>query len=187
MSFPNTNNAETTDSQQITRINSSQQVNTSNSSLSTFPFPNTNGSPPSTTDPLQLTPSSYMNYNNGLSATQTVSGTETIVHAETSDNVSSNLTLTLRRPNSVRWDQNVIDNEGLGRKSSKRCCIFHKQREFGESSTDSSDDDASTSSSSSGGGHNRRRNGQGNDRRRIARTKNLQEKKVVPDFQRYHA
>jgi hypothetical protein len=27
----------------------------------------------------------------------------------------------------------------MGRKSSKRCCIFHKQRPFGESSTDSSD------------------------------------------------
>ena len=39
-------------------------------------------------------------------------------------------------------DENVEDNEGLGRKSSKRCCIFHKQRDFGESSTDSSDNDS---------------------------------------------
>ena len=38
-------------------------------------------------------------------------------------------------------DESVVDNEGLGKKSSKRCCIFHKQRPFGESSTDSSDDD----------------------------------------------
>jgi protein phosphatase 1 regulatory subunit 11 len=36
-------------------------------------------------------------------------------------------------------DESVVDNEGMGRKSSKRCCIFHKQRAFGESSTDSSD------------------------------------------------
>lgn len=32
----------------------------------------------------------------------------------------------------VRWAENVVDNEGLNRKSSKKCCIFHKQRNFGE-------------------------------------------------------
>jgi Protein phosphatase inhibitor len=42
------------------------------------------------------------------------------------------LTLTLRPRPAVRWDETVIDNEGMSRKSSKRCCIFHKQREFGE-------------------------------------------------------
>jgi protein phosphatase 1 regulatory subunit 11 len=30
----------------------------------------------------------------------------------------------------VRWDAEAIDNEGLGKKSSKKCCIFHKQRKF---------------------------------------------------------
>jgi protein phosphatase 1 regulatory subunit 11 len=41
----------------------------------------------------------------------------------------------------------VVDNEGLGRKSSKVCCIYHKPREFGESSSeeDSSDSDVSSS------------------------------------------
>lgn len=41
----------------------------------------------------------------------------------------------------------MIDNEGLGRKSSKVCCIYHKAREFGESSSedDSSSDDSSDS------------------------------------------
>merc|ERR1712194_324714 len=65
------------------------------------------------------------------------------------------LRLTLRSRPNVTWDENVVDNEGLGRKSSKRCCIFHKQKAFGESSTESSEedrDDDSTSSSSSGGG-----------------------------------
>ncbi|KAJ9076175.1 Type 1 phosphatases regulator ypi1 [Entomophthora muscae] len=41
----------------------------------------------------------------------------------------------------VRWGDDVIDNEGLGRKKSKVCCIFRKQRQFGESS--SSDDSSS--------------------------------------------
>ncbi|KAJ9085780.1 Type 1 phosphatases regulator ypi1 [Entomophthora muscae] len=35
----------------------------------------------------------------------------------------------------------VVDNEGLGRKKSKVCCIFRKQRQFGESS--SSDESSS--------------------------------------------
>ena len=83
------------------------------------------------------------------------------------------------------------DNEGLGRKSSKRCCIFHKQRAFGESSTDSSDnndddDDDSESSSSSGGGFpsQRRPRTKMKDKKPIARPK---QGGNVPDHQRYHA
>ena len=90
----------------------------------------------------------------------------------------------------MRWDESVVDNEGMGRKSSKRCCIFHKQRNFGESSTDSSDheydSDKSGSSTASGAGgddgdkkprHKTRKHG------KIARPK----KSSVPDFQRFHA
>mmetsp|Transcript_18372 Transcript_18372/g.27554 ORF Transcript_18372/g.27554 Transcript_18372/m.27554 type:complete len:197 (-) Transcript_18372:46-636(-) len=103
------------------------------------------------------------------------------------------LPLTLRGRPRVTWDENVEDNEGLGRKSSKRCCIFHKERDFGESSTDSSDDDESDndseSSSSSGGGFSTRKKkhhshkGKKKERRRIARPKQPK----VPNFQRYHA
>lgn len=85
------------------------------------------------------------------------------------------LSLTLRpRPN-VRWDEDVVNNEGMGRKSSKRCCIFHKQRKFGESSTDS-DYDSDKSGSSETGGADRKG--------KIARPKKEQE---VPDNQRFHA
>ncbi|KAK7205467.1 phosphatase inhibitor-domain-containing protein [Myxozyma melibiosi] len=46
----------------------------------------------------------------------------------------------------VAWSDEVIDNEGMGKKKSKVCCIFHKQRRFDESSSDesssSSDDDS---------------------------------------------
>lgn len=38
----------------------------------------------------------------------------------------------------VAWTQNTIDNEKLGRKSSKICCIYHKPKNFDESSSDSS-------------------------------------------------
>lgn len=39
----------------------------------------------------------------------------------------------------VRWDENTIDNENMKKKSSKICCIYHKPREFGESSDSDSD------------------------------------------------
>ncbi len=71
----------------------------------------------------------------------------------------------------------MIDNEGLGRKSSKRCCIFHKQRGFGESSTDSSESDGGLGD----------QNGD-NDSKPIARKKlGTVNKKKVPDYQRFHA
>lgn len=52
------------------------------------------------------------------------------------------------RTRRIQWAEGVIDNEGLGRKKSKVCCIYHKTREFGESSSEedsgsSSDDDES--------------------------------------------
>ena len=37
----------------------------------------------------------------------------------------------------MKWGQDVVDNESLGRRKSKKCCIFHKRRKFGESSSES--------------------------------------------------
>ncbi|KAK3072390.1 Type 1 phosphatases regulator ypi1 [Teratosphaeriaceae sp. CCFEE 6253] len=46
---------------------------------------------------------------------------------------------------SVRWAEDVVDNEGLGKKSSKVCCIYHKPHQPGDSdsedSSSSSEDD----------------------------------------------
>jgi len=81
-------------------------------------------------------------------------------------------------------DESVVDNEGLGRKSSKRCCIFHKQRAFGESSTDSSESDSDNSDGSSSSGGPSRAGGGAAGKKKIARPKH---KPDVPDFQRYHA
>ncbi|KAG5513790.1 hypothetical protein PMAC_000828 [Pneumocystis sp. 'macacae'] len=36
----------------------------------------------------------------------------------------------------VRFDETAIDNEGMGKKKSKICCIYHKPREYDESSSD---------------------------------------------------
>ncbi|KAG1750897.1 phosphatase inhibitor-domain-containing protein [Suillus lakei] len=38
----------------------------------------------------------------------------------------------------VAWDEDVIDNEGCGKKKSKICCIYHKPRRFDESSDEES-------------------------------------------------
>ncbi|KAI7157044.1 hypothetical protein KC349_g5917 [Hortaea werneckii] len=47
----------------------------------------------------------------------------------------------------VRWAEDVVDNEGMGKKSSKVCCIYHKPHDGADSSEDSS-----SSSSSDGEG-----------------------------------
>jgi protein phosphatase 1 regulatory subunit 11 len=118
--------------------------------------------------------------------TATVTITETAASTasatETADQV---LRLTLTSRPSVRWDENVEDNEGLGRKSSKRCCIFHKQRAFGESSTDSSaeENDSDMSDGSDGGNEDGGKKPKANQKnRKIARPK-----KKIPDYQRFHA
>ncbi|KAF9884987.1 hypothetical protein FE257_000810 [Aspergillus nanangensis] len=49
----------------------------------------------------------------------------------------------------IRWSEDVIDNEGMGKKSSKVCCIYHKTRPVGESSSESESSDSSSSDSDS--------------------------------------
>lgn len=111
----------------------------------------------------------------------TVTQTQTVTGTQTEGERVEVLQLTLRAPPSVRWDENTVDNEGMGRKSSKRCCIFHKQRAFGESSTDSSDVDSDSGEEddgNSGDAAGPRKH------RKIARPKKADK---VPDFQRFHA
>ena len=83
------------------------------------------------------------------------------------------LTLTLTTapaPPRVTWETGVVDNEGLGRKSSKRCCIYKKPSAWDETSSDESGDD-----------------GRGARPRPVARKKEKGTGQKVPDFQRYHA
>ncbi|KAL6703226.1 Type 1 phosphatases regulator ypi1 [Coniothyrium glycines] len=48
----------------------------------------------------------------------------------------------------IQWAEDVIDNEGMGKKSSKVCCIYHKPRAVDESSDDGSSDSSSSDSDS---------------------------------------
>jgi hypothetical protein len=46
--------------------------------------------------------------------------------------------LVLKKKKKVVWAEGTVDNENLNKKSSKKCCIYHKPRVFGESSSDES-------------------------------------------------
>ncbi|KAM0427304.1 hypothetical protein ACHAPT_007739 [Fusarium lateritium] len=97
---------------------------------------------------------------------------------------------------SVQWAEDVVDNEGLGRKSSKVCCIYHKPKAVDESSDESSSDSSSGSDSDSepegarpaGGkrqscGHNHgrgRRSGKGKGKEKRAPSPNAYEKVPKP-------
>lgn len=50
----------------------------------------------------------------------------------------------------IKWAEDVIDNEGLGRKKSKVCCIYHAPKAFGESSDESSSDSDDSDSGDDG-------------------------------------
>jgi protein phosphatase 1 regulatory subunit 11 len=108
-------------------------------------------------------------------STSNGSATMTLVQEQPAESSEEVLTLTLHARPAVRWDENVVDNEGMGRKSSKRCCIFHKQRAYDESSTDSSDAD--------GGGSSADEDKAPKKPVKIARPRGG----TVPDHQRYHA
>lgn len=57
---------------------------------------------------------------------------------------SSQQTLVLRlnpRKKKVTWKEGTVDNEFMGKKSSKKCCIFHKQKPFDEDNSDEEDHD----------------------------------------------
>ncbi|ORZ23045.1 phosphatase inhibitor-domain-containing protein [Absidia repens] len=58
--------------------------------------------------------------------------------------------MTARRPPVVRWDDDVVDNEHMGKKKSKICCIYHKPRQVGDSSDSDSNDSSDSDSSDDG-------------------------------------
>lgn len=49
------------------------------------------------------------------------------------------LVLRLNPKKKVTWKEGTVDNEFLQRKSSKKCCIFHKEKSFDEDDSDDED------------------------------------------------
>ena len=78
-----------------------------------------------------------------LTATTTATTTATATTTSNETNVDQRvlvLRLDQNKPN-VSFSTDTIDNENMGKKSSKRCCIYHKIKKFAESDSDESDSD----------------------------------------------
>ncbi|KIW05258.1 hypothetical protein, variant [Verruconis gallopava] len=78
------------------------------------------------------------------------SSTTTLEHSGTLPLTQTNGTLVLRaepaEERHIQWAEDVVDNEGMGKKSSKVCCIYHRPHSVDESSDDESSSDDSSSS-----------------------------------------
>uniref|UniRef100_A0A8D0L1T1 E3 ubiquitin-protein ligase PPP1R11 n=1 Tax=Sphenodon punctatus TaxID=8508 RepID=A0A8D0L1T1_SPHPU len=77
-------------------------------------------------------------------STATVGATATVTETEVTEPENRSLTIKLRKrkpDKKVEWSSDTVDNEHLGRRSSKCCCIYEKPRAFGESSTESEDEE----------------------------------------------
>eukprot|EP00603_Paraphysomonas_imperforata_P002636 CAMPEP_0114436662 /NCGR_PEP_ID=MMETSP0103-20121206/13581_1 /TAXON_ID=37642 ORGANISM="Paraphysomonas imperforata, Strain PA2" /NCGR_SAMPLE_ID=MMETSP0103 /ASSEMBLY_ACC=CAM_ASM_000201 /LENGTH=85 /DNA_ID=CAMNT_0001606965 /DNA_START=65 /DNA_END=322 /DNA_ORIENTATION=+ len=64
----------------------------------------------------------------------------TIREEDRKETTSPKLILRLREKK-ITWDEEVVNNEHMGKKSSNRCCIFHKARRYDESDSSESDSD----------------------------------------------
>ncbi|KAK9055180.1 hypothetical protein SSX86_026262 [Deinandra increscens subsp. villosa] len=70
----------------------------------------------------------------------TTTPTTTITLENPSPSQTTTVTLTLNpRKKKVTWKEGTVDNEFLQKKSSKKCCIFHKEKPFDEDSSDDED------------------------------------------------
>ncbi|KAL4571349.1 hypothetical protein LXL04_018107 [Taraxacum kok-saghyz] len=75
-----------------------------------------------------------------LAASSMTTTTATITLDNPTPAQTTTLTLTLNpRKKKVTWKEGTVDNEFLQKKSSKKCCIFHKQKSFDEDSSDDED------------------------------------------------
>ncbi|XP_005095168.1 E3 ubiquitin-protein ligase PPP1R11 [Aplysia californica] len=72
--------------------------------------------------------------------------TETVVVDKSEEQESPPvLHLRLQKPKNdhkVKWSTDTVDNEFMGKKKSKCCCIYEKPKVFGESDSSSSSDDS---------------------------------------------
>ncbi|KAF5804938.1 putative Type 1 protein phosphatase inhibitor [Helianthus annuus] len=70
----------------------------------------------------------------------TTTATTTITLEPPAPSQTTTLTLTLNpRKKKVTWKEGTVDNEFMQKKSSKKCCIFHKEKPFDEDTSDDED------------------------------------------------
>ncbi|XP_067865730.1 E3 ubiquitin-protein ligase PPP1R11 [Heterodontus francisci] len=90
--------------------------------------------------------------------------TETVDGNQPADVENRSITIRLRKRKTnkkVEWTSDTVDNEHLGRRSSKCCCIYEKPRAFGESSSESEDEDAGCGNAHCVRGHKKPLSGSG--------------------------
>nr|XP_033772818.1 E3 ubiquitin-protein ligase PPP1R11 isoform X1 [Geotrypetes seraphini] len=74
----------------------------------------------------------------------TGSSSATVTETTVTEPENRSLTIKLRKrkpDKKVEWSSDTVDNEHMGRRSSKCCCIYEKPRAFGESSSESEDEE----------------------------------------------
>ncbi|XP_046371275.2 E3 ubiquitin-protein ligase PPP1R11-like [Haliotis rufescens] len=77
----------------------------------------------------------------GSTSITDVTVTETIIQESPP---SPPLRLKLKKPKpdkKVKWTSETVDNENMGKKKSKCCCVYEKPRSFGESSSEDEGED----------------------------------------------
>jgi len=123
---------------------------------------------------------SSRNMSAGLASSRRSSNNVTqTIHAEAArqPEPASALVLSLRERPQITWTEDTIDNEHMGKKSSKRCCIFHKVKKFAESDSDESSDEDTSGGDGNGAG------GEGSE----AEAGPPGKPKKVKNYQRHHA
>ncbi|GFP81294.1 type 1 phosphatases regulator ypi2 [Phtheirospermum japonicum] len=66
--------------------------------------------------------------------------------------ITDSLVLKLKRPKKkVSWMEGTVNNEFMNKKSSKKCCIFHKEKPFDEDDSDHDHGDGMKSDDESNG------------------------------------
>ncbi|XP_055684821.1 E3 ubiquitin-protein ligase PPP1R11-like [Lutzomyia longipalpis] len=78
-----------------------------------------------------------------MESAATITTTEVIARPANGIEEAPVLRLRLHKPKSdkkVSWNSDTVDNEGMGKKKSKCCCVYHKPLNFGESSSEDEDE-----------------------------------------------
>lgn len=94
---------------------------------------------PTSTRQLILSPSTIP------TSAATTTTTVTLAPASSSNQeqpqIKDSLVLKLKLPRKkVSWKEGTVDNEFMNKKSSKKCCIFHKEKPFDEDDSDGEGD-----------------------------------------------
>lgn len=96
-------------------------------------------------------------------------GSQTVLQTEHSGPSAPSATLRLRAEpepqRRIHWAEDVVDNEGMGKKSSKVCCIYHKPHEPGDSDSESDSSSSDDSDSEPDLSRAQKAGGNGNGKR----------------------